>query len=99
MLDVAAAAARSTGAAPADLAEGTSAMRDEYWPLAEAVARDLAERRADSHELAQASHYLNAHRDAADFFAFLDELAGPAGAVLARSGQTASHLAAVRDAC
>ncbi|HZR97210.1 MAG TPA: hypothetical protein VFE37_00805 [Chloroflexota bacterium] len=74
-------------------------MRDEYWPLAEGVARDLAGRRVDPSELAQAADYLSTHRDAADFFALLDDLAGPAGAVLARSGQTAHHQAAVRDAC
>jgi len=73
-------------------------MRDEYWPLAEAVARDLAGR-ADPNELARAAHYLAARRDAADFFALLDDLAGPAGAALARSGQTPHHQAAVRDAC
>jgi hypothetical protein len=73
-------------------------MRDEYWPLAEGIARDLAGR-ADPNELAGAAHYLSEHRDAADFFALLDDLAGPSGAVLIRSGQTAHHQAAVRDAC
>src|SRR5205823_9762504 len=73
-------------------------MHDEYWPLADAVARDLAGR-ADPNELAHVAHYLSEHRDADDFFALLDELAGPGGAALARGGQTGHHQSAVRDAC
>jgi hypothetical protein len=66
------------------------------WAAVEAVARELAPRRADA-ELAQLSGYLSAHRDAADFFALLDELAGPAGSALTPGGT--SRFAAVRDAC
>jgi hypothetical protein len=68
----------------------------QAWPAVEAVARELAPRRADV-ELAQLSAYLAAHRDADDFFALLDELAGPAGAVLTPGG--ANGFTAVRDAC
>src|SRR5581483_10610294 len=61
------------------------------------MARELAPRRADA-ELAQLSAYLSRHHDAADFFALLDDLAGPAGAALA-PGTEAGAFAAVRDAC
>ncbi|HLH25041.1 MAG TPA: hypothetical protein VK066_21165 [Chloroflexota bacterium] len=71
-------------------------MDRQYWPTVEAIAQELAARRADD-ALAQVSAYLNAHRDAADFFALLDDLAGPAGAALVPGG--AGAFAAVRDAC
>src|SRR5688572_30568761 len=73
-------------------------MREQYWPVVQAVAGDLAAVRADA-ELAQVSAYLNAHQDAGDLFDLLDELAGPGGAALARGAQMAQHYAAVRDAC
>jgi len=69
----------------------------QYWTTVETMARELAPRRADA-ELAQLSAYLSRHHDAADFFALLDDLAGPAGAALA-PGAEAGAFAAVRDAC
>src|SRR5581483_7333373 len=71
-------------------------MQREHWPLVEALARDLAPSRADA-ELAQLSAYLGAHRDADDFFALLDDLAGPAGAALGAGDPRA--YATLRDAC
>src|SRR3712207_1484998 len=79
-------------------AEGTEAMREQHWPIVESVARDLAGQRADA-ELAQVSSYLNARRNAEDFFALLDELAGPAGAARARGAQMAHHYGVLREAC
>jgi hypothetical protein len=73
-------------------------MRDEYWPLVDAVARKLAEERVDPSALAQVGRYLSTHRASEDFFALLDELAGPAGAALARS-QAAPAFAALCAAC
>ncbi|HZU05015.1 MAG TPA: hypothetical protein VFB73_03505 [Chloroflexota bacterium] len=73
-------------------------MRDEYWPLVDTVARKLAEERVDPSALAQVGRYLSTHRAAEDFFALLDELAGPAGTALARS-QAAPAFAALRAAC
>lgn len=73
-------------------------MREEHWNTVTTVVRELTPLRADA-ELGQVSAYLNTHRDAADFFAFLDELAGPGGAALARGPLAAQHYAAVRAAC
>ena len=87
-------ATRATGTASGILAtpvgatapaKGTDSVDTQYWRMVEAVAHHLAPRRADT-ELAQLSAYLNAHRDAADFFALLDDLAAPAGAALCPSG-------------
>lgn len=73
-------------------------MREEHWSTVTAVVRELTPLRADA-ELGQVSAYLNTHRDPSDFFAFLDELAGPGGAALARGPLAAQHYAAVREAC
>jgi hypothetical protein len=74
-------------------------MQEQHWPLVETVARDLAERRVDPDLIQMVTSYLVAHRDAADFFALLDDLAGPAGHTLDPNAARAGRFAALRASC
>jgi hypothetical protein len=74
-------------------------MYEQHWPLVETVARELAERRVEPDLIQAVTGYLVAHREADDFFALLDDLAGPAGQALDPTAARAGRFAALRASC
>ncbi|MBX5490443.1 MAG: hypothetical protein IRZ14_04735, partial [Chloroflexi bacterium] len=74
-------------------------MRDDDWSIADTIARDLAERRVDPALVQAVTGYLVEHRDADDFFALLDDLAGAAGQALEPAAARAGRFEALRASC
>jgi cold shock CspA family protein len=77
-------------------------MQDEDFPVADAIARALYQRRTDVNELAKCVGFLrDLARDELEgelFFKYLDTIVSEDQAVV-RSGRTLDYYGAIRDAC